>query len=155
MAGVSHVFKIREMKPIERGPGLRGWPLVSGEKGSQFLTTGITEFQVGAGLELHTHNCEEQVTILEGDALAEINGVTYELTAPDTTFISLGLPHRFINRGSQTHENSLGVHQHEGDPHVRGDRAHGELFKKIDRGRKGRKGHIDTKWTTSDHPSRR
>jgi putative monooxygenase len=101
MAGVSHVFKIRELKPIERGPGLRGWPLVSGEKGSQFLTTGITEFQVGAGLELHTHNCEEQVTILEGDALAEIDGMTYELTAPDTTFISLGLPHRFINRGSK------------------------------------------------------
>jgi quercetin dioxygenase-like cupin family protein len=101
MRGVSHVFKIKEMTPIDRGPGLRGWPLVSGENGSQLLTTGITEFQVGAGLALHTHNCEEQVTILEGDALAEINGATYELTAPDTTFISLGLPHRFINRGDR------------------------------------------------------
>jgi quercetin dioxygenase-like cupin family protein len=100
MAGVSHVFKIKEMKSVERGPGLRGWPLVSGETGSDHLTTGITQFQPGANLELHIHNCEEQVTVLEGEALAIIGGVSYELTAPDTTFISSGIPHRFINRGS-------------------------------------------------------
>src|SRR5512134_1819259 len=101
MSGVRHVFKIKEMKPIDRGPGRKSWLLVSGEKGSQFLTTGITEFQPGAGLELHTHNCEEQVTILEGDAWVEIDGRTYELTAPDTTFVSLGLPHRFVNRSDR------------------------------------------------------
>jgi len=101
MRGVSHIFKIKEMKPVDRGPGRRAWLLVSGENGSQYLTTGITEFQPGAGLELHTHNCEEQVTILDGDAMAEINGVNYELTAPDTTFITLGLPHRFVNRGDK------------------------------------------------------
>ena len=97
MAKVFHVFKIREMKPVDRGPGLRGWPLLTGEKGSERLTTGITEFQPGANLALHIHNCEEQVTILEGDATATIDGVSYQLTAPDTTFISEGLPHRFIN----------------------------------------------------------
>ena len=97
----SYVFKVREMTPVDRGPGLRGWPLVTEEKGSRHLTTGITEFQPGASLALHTHNCEEQVTILEGDALVEIDGRKYELTAPDTTFISQGLPHRFVNRGDR------------------------------------------------------
>ena len=101
MPGVSHVFKIKEMKPVDGGAGRRSWLLVSGDKGSQFLTTGITEFQPGSGLELHTHNCEEQVTVLEGEALAEIDGVTHELTAPDTTFVTLGLPHRFVNRGNK------------------------------------------------------
>lgn len=101
MEKVSRVFKITEMKPIDRGPGLKGWPLVTANIGSQHLTTGITEFEVGAGLALHIHNCEEQVTILEGDALAEIDGISSELTAPDTTFISPGLPHRFINRGDK------------------------------------------------------
>jgi putative monooxygenase len=65
------------------------------------LTTGITEFQPGANLALHIHNCEEQVTILEGDATAIIDGVSYQLTAPDTTFISQGLPHRFINTSNK------------------------------------------------------
>jgi quercetin dioxygenase-like cupin family protein len=101
MEGVVQVFKINEMKSVDRGPGLRGWPLVTGETGSQHLTTGITELQIGTGLELHIHNCEEQITILEGDARAEINGVSYDLTAPDTTFISPGIPHRFINRGDK------------------------------------------------------
>jgi len=97
MAKIFHVFKIREMKPVDRGPGLRGWPLMTGEKGSEHLTTGITEFQPGANLALHIHNCEEQVTLLEGNATAIIDGVSYQLTAPDTTFISQGLAHRFIN----------------------------------------------------------
>jgi putative monooxygenase len=102
MAKISQVFRIKEMKPMDRGPGLRGWPLVTGEKGSGHLTTGITEFQPGANLALHIHNCEEQVTILEGDATAIIDGVSYQLTAPDTTFISQGLPHRFINTSNKS-----------------------------------------------------
>ena len=101
MAQTYNVFKIKEMKPVDRGPGLRGWPLVTGEKGSEHLTTGITEFRPGANLALHIHNCEEQVTILEGNATAIIDGVSYELAAPDTTFIPLGLPHRFINTSSK------------------------------------------------------
>jgi quercetin dioxygenase-like cupin family protein len=101
MEKIFQVFKIRERAPVDRGPGLRGWPLVTGETGSRHLTTGITEFQPGASLELHIHNCEEQVTLLEGEALAMINGTSYELTAPDTTFIAAGLPHRFINRGDK------------------------------------------------------
>ena len=48
MKKIFHVFKIREMKSVDRGPGLRGWPLLTGEKGSEHLTTGITEFQPGA-----------------------------------------------------------------------------------------------------------
>ncbi len=101
MEKVSRVFKIKEMSPVDRGPGLRGWPLVTGEVGSQHLTTGITEFQPGASLAMHIHNCEEQVTLLEGEALVVIDGVSYELTAPDTTFVSQDVPHRFINRGKR------------------------------------------------------
>jgi putative monooxygenase len=99
MEDTSRVFKIRDMVPIDRGPGRKGWPLLTGDKESRHLTTGITEFQPGANLDLHIHNCEEQVTILEGEALAIIKDASYELTAFDTTFIPPGIPHRFINRG--------------------------------------------------------
>jgi quercetin dioxygenase-like cupin family protein len=91
------LFKIKEMKPLDRGPGLKGWPLITGDVGSEHLTTGITEFQPGANLAMHIHNCEEQVTMLEGDATVTIDGVSYEVTAPDTTFIPAGVHHRFIN----------------------------------------------------------
>jgi putative monooxygenase len=95
------VFKIKEMKAQDRGPGLKGWPLITEEVRSEHLTTGITEFQPGANLAMHIHNCEEQVTMLEGDATAVIDGVSYGVTAPDTTFIPAGVPHRFINSSSK------------------------------------------------------
>lgn len=101
MGKAPHVFKVNQMTSVDRGPGLRGWPLVTAAIGSEHLTTGITEFQSGASLALHTHNCEELVTILEGSATAEINGERYELKAPDTTFIPPGIPHRFINRSGE------------------------------------------------------
>jgi putative monooxygenase len=97
----SRVFKIKEMTPVERGPGLRGWPLVTGETGSEHLTTGITEFQPGASLAMHVHNCEEQVTVIEGEATAVIDGVSHKVSAPDTTLIFPGVPHRFINTGAR------------------------------------------------------
>lgn len=96
-----HIFKIREMKSISRGPGLQAWPMVRQENGSECLTTGITEFLDGATVEVHTHNCQEQVTILEGSAVAEIEGRIYEVTAPDTTFVPAGIPHRFFNRSGK------------------------------------------------------
>ena len=99
MEKVIRIFKIKEMAAVERGPGLRGWPLLADGTSSKHLTTGITEFQPGASLAMHIHNCEEQITLLEGEALAIIDGVSHELTAPDTTFVSQGVPHRFINRG--------------------------------------------------------
>ena len=101
MKKVSQIFKIKDMTALDRGPGLRGWPLVTGELGSQHLTTGITEFQPGASLAMHIHNCEEQITLLEGEALAVIDGVSHELIPPDTTFVSQGVPHRFINHGKK------------------------------------------------------
>ena len=95
------LFKIKEMKPLDRGPGLKGWPLITEDVGSEHLTTGITEFQPGANLAMHIHNCEEQVTMLEGDATVIIDGASYEVSAPDTTFIPAGVPHRFINSSAK------------------------------------------------------
>jgi quercetin dioxygenase-like cupin family protein len=94
----AYVLKPHQMKKIERGVGLWSTPLATPNIGAQHITTGITEFQDGAAIPLHYHNCEEQVTILEGNAVAEIDGVLYELSAPDTTFIPAGHPHRFLNR---------------------------------------------------------
>jgi len=96
-----HILKPGQMKTIDRGAGVRTTPLVTPALGSQHLTTGITEFQDGTAIALHYHNCEEQVTILEGNAVAEIDGAQHELSAPDTTFVPAGIPHRFLNRSGK------------------------------------------------------
>lgn len=39
--------------------------------------------------------------ILEGEAIAEIDGVRHTLKAGDTTWIPANLPHRFLNESDQ------------------------------------------------------
>ncbi len=83
--------------PRERGGGARTYPLVNARIGSERTLSGITEFEPGAAIALHFHNCEETVLVLVGDAVAEIAGVEHALGATDTTWIPAGVHHRFRN----------------------------------------------------------
>jgi len=96
----AHILRIDSLPVVDRGDGIQTIPLVTKELGSKHLTTGITRFPVGARVPLHSHNCEEQVTILEGEAEAELNGQRHRLRPYDTTLVSAGKPHRFINVGT-------------------------------------------------------
>ena len=60
---------------------------------------GITSFAPDAGIPLHSHNCEESVVVLEGEALFEDEHGAHELRAGDTTLVPAGVVHRFANRG--------------------------------------------------------
>jgi putative monooxygenase len=91
------ILRPTDLRTIERGNGARTTPLVSRACGSTSLINGITEFAPGAAIALHKHNCEESVMILEGTAIAEIDGVRHVLSAGDTTWIPADLPHRFVN----------------------------------------------------------
>ena len=44
------------------------------------ITTGISTYPVGTGAPYHSHNCDEHVTLLEGLAEVEIEGVGTVLT---------------------------------------------------------------------------
>lgn len=81
----------------DRGNGARTIPLVTRSCGSTSLINGMTEFAPGAKIGMHVHNCEESVLILEGIAVAEIDGTRYDLKSGDTTWIPPNVPHRFIN----------------------------------------------------------
>ncbi len=91
------VLRPSEIKPHERGGGARTIPLVTRKIGSTSMLNGITEFAPNAAIPLHTHNCEESVMVLEGDAIAELDGVAHRMGANDTTWVPAGVPHRFIN----------------------------------------------------------
>ena len=80
-----------------RSPLTRGQRLVTYQTGAQQLSSGLTRFEPGAKIPLHYHNVEEQVTIVEGEAVAIIDGERHALRAYDTTYVPAGVPHHFMN----------------------------------------------------------
>ena len=96
----AHILRIDSLPVIDRGNGIQTIPLVTKEIGSEHMTTGLTRFPVGAKVPMHSHNCDEQVTILEGEAEAELDGRRHRLHAYDTTLIPANKPHRFVNIGT-------------------------------------------------------
>ncbi|MDQ0512923.1 cupin domain-containing protein [Ancylobacter amanitiformis] len=91
------ILRPDEIPARARGGGARTIPLVTRKVGATGFINGITLFEPGAAIPLHSHNCEESVMLLEGNAVAEIDGVRHGLKAGDITWIPAGLPHRFIN----------------------------------------------------------
>lgn len=91
------ILRPRELKTNDRGGGARTTPLVTRRCGSTSMINGITVFDPGAAIGVHFHNCEESVMVIEGEAIAEIDGVQHHLGTNDTTWIPANVPHRFIN----------------------------------------------------------
>src|SRR5688572_15145395 len=61
------ILQPSDIELIDRGAGVRTTPLVGkwNRDGNQ-LTTGMTAFEPGKGIAMHSHNVEETVMILEG-----------------------------------------------------------------------------------------
>jgi quercetin dioxygenase-like cupin family protein len=94
------VTKYRTVDGFRRGNGVLTRLLIGKDNAaSTIFTSGTTVFPAGAGAPMHSHNCTEQVTILEGEAEVIVDGVSTELTQYDTTFIPAEKPHRFVNIG--------------------------------------------------------
>jgi quercetin dioxygenase-like cupin family protein len=91
------VLRPSELKSYDRGGGARTTPLVSPAIGAQGFINGITEFGPGVAIPFHSHNCEESVVLLEGEAMLDIGGQAYPVQAFDTTWIPPNVPHRFRN----------------------------------------------------------
>lgn len=87
-----------ETLPVhERGGGARTTPLVSRELGTSSFITGYTSFDPGVEIPFHSHNCQESVVLMEGDAVLDIDGLEYPLRPHDVTFIPPNVNHRFRN----------------------------------------------------------
>jgi len=95
------VMKIADLKVLNRGSGIRTWPLVVRHTipGSPFQT-GISEYPVGQSAPMHCHNCCEQVTLLEGVGEVEIDGFITPLVPYDSTYIEANRWHCFRNKGT-------------------------------------------------------
>jgi quercetin dioxygenase-like cupin family protein len=89
-----------ELPSHNRGGGARTTSLVSPALGATTFISGITEFEPGTAIPFHSHNCEESVVLLEGEATMDIDGLEFPLQPLDTTFIPPNVVHRFRNVSS-------------------------------------------------------
>jgi mannose-6-phosphate isomerase-like protein (cupin superfamily) len=94
------VIRAGQVARFDRGAGVVTLPYVGrwNAEGNR-VTTGITVFAPGTAIPLHTHNVEESVLVLEGEAAAVVGQDSFELEAGDATWVPAGVPHRFANRG--------------------------------------------------------
>ncbi len=101
MSKAAAILRPDQLPVNDRGNGARTIPLVTRKCGSTSMINGITAFDPGAKIGVHFHNCEESVMILEGEAVAEIDGARHHLKAGDTTWIPANMPHRFLNESDR------------------------------------------------------
>lgn len=94
------IIKMEQVQRIDRGSGITTIPLVTVHTtpGAKF-TTGMSTYPQGKGAPFHIHNCDEQVTLLEGAGEVEVEGKITPLTPYDSTYIPAGKIHAFRNTG--------------------------------------------------------
>ncbi|NKB53337.1 MAG: cupin domain-containing protein [Rhizobiaceae bacterium] len=96
------VLKYDAINPFARGDGVETRLMVGkGISDAAPFTSGTTAFPAGCAAPLHSHNCAEQVTILEGQAEALVGGKLMQLGPMDTSFIPADVPHYFRNTGKE------------------------------------------------------
>ena len=91
------VLRPSTLPTYERGGGARTTVLVGPSLGATGFINGITSFAPGSAIPFHSHNCEESVMLLEGEALLDIDGREIVLQPLDTTWIPPNVSHRFRN----------------------------------------------------------
>jgi quercetin dioxygenase-like cupin family protein len=96
------IIKASAVPRLNRGGSVTTIPLITRHSATEqtTLTSGLSTYPVGTGAPLHTHNCVEHVTLLEGDAEVEIDGEVTRLERFDTTYVDAGIPHLFRNVGT-------------------------------------------------------
>ena len=83
----ARIFRSDDIARVDRGGDVYSLPMVSGDVGAQNLMTGMTVFPPSGGIALHTHNTEESVVILEGEAICEIEDARHHLRTFDAAYI--------------------------------------------------------------------
>jgi quercetin dioxygenase-like cupin family protein len=93
-----YITRISAAVPYPLAPGTRFYDLFAGRFGSVGICGGYGEFEPGTSLPCHTHQYDESITIITGQAVCQVAGKRYSLAGCDTAFVPEGRPHRFLNQ---------------------------------------------------------
>lgn len=98
---MSVIIKAASVRRLDRGGAIETTPLVTTTSagGENLITSGISVYPVGSGAPMHSHNCDEHVTVLDGEAEVLVEGTVTRLERYDTTYIPSPVPHLFRNVG--------------------------------------------------------
>jgi HTH-type transcriptional repressor of puuD len=96
---MAKLIKFDDEERVSRGDGIESVRLTPEPLEGQGFVMGVTSFPPGTSIPLHSHNTIEQVTVIEGEGIAELNGEHRPAKPYDTTQIAPGEFHRFINTG--------------------------------------------------------
>ena len=97
------IIKAASVERLGRGGGVQTVPLITRQSAAEHITitSGISTYPAGTGAPMHTHNCVEHVTLLDGVGECVIDGVPTPLERFDTTYVEAGIPHLFRNTGDE------------------------------------------------------
>ncbi|MDP1535156.1 MAG: cupin domain-containing protein [Rubrivivax sp.] len=97
-----HFLPFDSLPAIPRGNGILNYPIASKKVGARAMHTGISRLPVGVTAPRHSHNAEEQVTVLEGRVKIVLDDREQVCGRFDSTFISAGVEHEIVNVGDDT-----------------------------------------------------
>ncbi|GIM89189.1 cupin domain-containing protein [Paractinoplanes toevensis] len=97
------IIKAADVRVLDRGGSVATTPLITttAAAGENRITSGISVYPAGTGAPMHSHNCDEHVTILDGFAEVVVEGTVTRLERYDTTYIRSPIPHLFRNVGTE------------------------------------------------------
>lgn len=97
-----HFLPFSALTEVPRGKGIVNYVVASRKVGTQAFHTGISMLPVGVPVPRHSHNSEEQVTVLEGRVKIMLDDCEQVCERFDSTFISAGVEHELVNVGNDT-----------------------------------------------------
>ena len=102
MKRVIHHLPFSKIPKISRGNGIVNHLIASKKIGSSKIHSGITFLPPNTSVPDHSHNTEEQVTILKGTLKIILNGDQEIICKSyDSTFISSNVRHELINESEE------------------------------------------------------
>ena len=93
-------FTFDQLEHYYRVPGEFTHRLTGDEYGFEKLSFIVTETHPGGGPGLHVHDVEEAHILLEGTAQYRLGDHTFIVHAPYIARVPPGMPHTFVNAGS-------------------------------------------------------
>lgn len=99
MAAQIHHLPFATLPQVKRNEEIVNFVIAGPKQGTRGIKSGITRMRAGSVVPRHSHNCEEQVTVLEGKLRFVLGGKVVECGRYDSTYISAGVEHEFSNIG--------------------------------------------------------
>lgn len=94
-----HHLPFATLPAVKRSDEIVNLVIAGPKVGSRNIKSGITRMRAGSTVPRHSHNCEEQVTVLEGRLRLILGDRVVECGRYDSTYISAGVQHEFSNVG--------------------------------------------------------